>query len=133
MKKLLSGVLIFASIIVAALVLWTVVYNFQERLSDRQLISIAAGREVERRIGSIKYASPEDLLSRNPTCCIVLHSNHEWLQFPYQILEAGHSVVVLKYLVSSDERDNYFIAEVAVSAAGDVLDSRGIKTAIPLR
>lgn len=134
MKKVLSGALIFASITISALVLWTVAYNYRERLSDRQLIAIAAGREVERRVGSVNYASLEDLINRNPVCCIVLHSNHEWLRFPYQIFEEDDAVVLLNYIVNNDPKEKYFSAEVAISSKGDVLRSRGTTTDLqPLR
>ena len=133
MKTIAATVLLLAALIVAGLVVWTVAYSHRQGLSDRELISIAAGKEARRRIGSVRYSSSEDLINRNPTCCVVLHSNHEWLQFPYQIFEQGDAVVVMNYVVSIDQGERYYSAETAISSTGDVLQSRGIATNMPSR
>ncbi|TRC95534.1 hypothetical protein FJV77_16390 [Mesorhizobium sp. WSM4306] len=64
----------FASITIAALVLWTVVYNYRERLSDRQLIAIAVADAVKSAHGPIKHSFVDELMRLNPGCCIVRHS-----------------------------------------------------------
>ncbi len=126
MKKLLSGVLIFASIIVAALVVWTVVYNYRERLSDRQLIAIAVDDAIKSTHGSIKYSSADELMRLNPGCCIVRHSGHEWLSFPARLYEDGLSVVQMSYRIGGMSQAYYF-KEFAIDANGKILDTRGIE------
>ncbi len=124
MKKVLSGALIFASTIIAALVLWTVVYSYQERLSDRQLISIAVADAVKSTHGLIKYSSAEELIRLNPGCCIVRHSGHEWLRFPTRLYEDGLSVVQMSYRVGGIS-EPYYLKEFAIDADGKILDTRG--------
>jgi len=129
MRKILSLASAVVLLVLFALTVWTVNYNNRERLSNRQLISIAAGREVERRVGSVRYSSPDDLINRNPVCCVVLRANHEWLRFPYEVFENDEVVVILRYVVNSgQEEEKYYVAEVAVNSVGKVLRSRGITT-----
>jgi len=97
-KSLATTVLLLAALVLGALILWTIVYNFQDRLSDRELISIAAAGAARSNIGTIAYASADALQANNPGCCIVRHSNHEWLQFPARLYEDGVSVVQMSYL-----------------------------------
>ena len=126
MKKVLSGALIFASITIAALILWTVLYNYRERLSDRQLISIAVADAVESTHGSIKYSSADELMRLNPGCCIVRHSGHEWLRFPARLYEDGLSVVQMSYLIGGIS-ETYYLEEFAIDADGKILETRGIE------
>ena len=127
MRKVLAITLIVASLVIAALVGWTAVYNFQQRLSDRQLISIAATDAAKWNHGPITYASAGELMAANPGCCIVRHSGHEWLRFPARLYEDGVSVVQMSYLIQRAPKPKYYFRETAVDADGQILDARGIE------
>lgn len=122
------GRLLLAALVVGALILWTVVYNFQNRLSDRELISIAAANAVKLNLGTIVYASADELIGSNPGCCIVRHSGHEWLRFPVRLYEDGVSVVQISYLIEKAPKPKHYLREVAIDAGGRILATRGIET-----
>jgi hypothetical protein len=126
MKRVLSGALIFASITIAALVLWTVAYNYRERPSDRRLIAIAVADAVKSAHGPMKYSSADELMSLNPGCCIVRHSGHEWLRFPARLYEDGLSVVQMSYMIGGMSQA-YYLEEFAIDADGEILETRGIE------
>ncbi|WP_217576643.1 hypothetical protein [Mesorhizobium sp. GbtcB19] len=109
------------------LVAWTVAYNFQERISDRQLISIAATDAAKWNLGSITYTSAGELIASNPGCCVVRRSNHQWLEFPARLYEGGVSLVQMSYLIESPPKPRYYFREVAIDASGRILEARGIE------
>lgn len=124
MKKILSIVAAFFGLIFVALICWTIAYNYQVRLSDRQLILIAATHAAKR---DSKYTSGEDLIIRNPGCCVAIHSNHDWLRFPSRLYEDGVSVVQMDYAIGENPNLLYFM-EMAIDANGTILDTRGMET-----
>jgi hypothetical protein len=128
MKRFLSIVGAFFGLVLVALASWTIAYNYQERLSDRQLILIAATRAAKKHS---QYASGEDLISSNPGCCIALHSNHEWLRFPSRLYEDGVSVVQMDYAIRENPKLLYF-EEFAIGSNGTILDTRGMETTTPM-
>ncbi|TPN79538.1 hypothetical protein FJ987_05585 [Mesorhizobium sp. CU2] len=128
MRKVLAILLVVASLVIAALVAWAVAYNYQKRLSDRQLISIAATDAAKWNHGSITYASAGELMAANPGCCIVRHSSHEWLRFPARLYEDGVSVVQMSYLIARAPKPKYHLREAAIGADGRILETRGIET-----
>ena len=128
MKRFLSIVGAFFGLVLAALLCWTIAYNYQERLSDRQLVLIAATRAAKR---NDQYASGEDLIVRNPGCCIALHSNHEWLRFPSRLYEDGVSVVQMDYAIRENPKLLYF-EEFAIGSDGTILKTRGMETTTPM-
>ncbi|TPI41789.1 hypothetical protein FJW07_04560 [Mesorhizobium sp. B3-1-9] len=128
MKTVATTALALAALTVAGPVIWTVAYNHQQHLGDRELISIAAEDVVRVELGAIAYASAEELLSSNPGCCIVSHSNHEWLRFPARLYEDGVSIVQMSYLIERTPKPEYYFREVAIDADGRILETRGIET-----
>ena len=132
MKKFLSGAFILATITIAALVLWTVVYNHRERLSDRQLIARAVADAVKSPHGPIKYSSADELMRLNPGCCIVRHSGHEWLRFPARLYEDGLSVVQMSYMIGGISQA-YYLEEFAIDADGKIPETTGIEENTPSR
>jgi hypothetical protein len=128
MKRFLSIVGALFGLVLAALASWTIAYNYQERLSDRQLILIAATRAATKHS---QYASGEDLISSNPGCCIALHSNHEWLRFPSRLYEDGVSVVQMDFAIRENPKLLYF-EEFAIGSNGTILDTRGMETTTPM-
>ena len=123
MKSLVPNALLFAALVLGALILWMVVYNFQDRLSDRELISIAAASAAKSNVGTIAFASAEEMLSSNPGCCIVRHSNHEWLRFPARLYEDGVSIVQMSYLIERTPKPKYYLRD----SDGRKLEARGIE------
>lgn len=128
MKKILSIIAALFGFIFMALVCWTIAYNYQERLTDRELVLIAATAAAKRES---RYTSGEDLIVRNPGCCIALHSNHEWLRFPSRLYEDGVSVVQMDYIIRESPRLLYF-KEFAIDSDGTILDTRGTETKTPM-
>jgi hypothetical protein len=116
-----SSAMIF--LIVLGMATWSVQFNTRERLSDDQLITITADELVSRELGTIPYESGRDLISRNPGCCIVFRSNHEWLAG--RLFEKGESVVQIKYIISRSPVVLYYSGEFLVGATGKIVSSRG--------
>jgi hypothetical protein len=124
MKRFLSILGVALGLVFAALIAWTVAYNYQKRLSDRELVLIAAADAARHHR---QYASADDLILRNPGCCIALHSNHDWLRFPNRLYEDGVSVVQMDYVIRENPK-LFFFEEFAIDSDGKILDTRGYET-----
>ncbi|TJV07236.1 MAG: hypothetical protein E5Y12_01790 [Mesorhizobium sp.] len=129
MKQALSVVLVAGVLLSAAVVAWVLTYNAGEQLSDRQLINIAAEEAARLERGSVRYENAEKLINGNPTCCIVLHSGHEWIDSQFF---GGLSVVQINYIIEKEPKIVYYFKETAIDRMGKVLESRGIETNIPM-
>ncbi|MES0042237.1 hypothetical protein [Mesorhizobium sp. M0091] len=116
-----SSALVF--LVMLGLVSWTVQFNMRERLSDDRLITIAADELASRGLGTIQYESGRDLVSRNPGCCLVFHSDHDWLTG--RLFEKGESVVQIKYAISRSPVVLNYFGEFLIDITGNIVSSRG--------
>ena len=95
-------------------------------LKDEDFLQIAADYATQIHRGDISYNSGSDLRARNPQCCRVLRSGHEWTSGFSRVVGWYIIVVTVTYLYKEQGKYRYYQEEIAIDQDGLVRDSRGI-------
>jgi hypothetical protein len=110
-------------------------YGAGRYLSDQELLDLAIESKLARQsVGNPEtnrlYKSVEEFRSQNPQCCELVRTGHEIIDSIISRLFGFYvSVARLHYKANeSPEIDNYYAADISMSACGRVLKSQGMPT-----